>query len=108
MKDLALNRFFSVYPDPNTLDIAVVEGREAFEQAVIISLFQLQEGLLGNTANRSIEQRLRQTVTRVARRYDEIDSIEQLNIERSQTNSEVYKVKIVYDIGESFAEEVVV
>lgn len=105
-KDLALNQFFSVYLDPDTLDLATVEGREAFEQAVVITLYKFQEGLLGDTGTDSIEQKLRQSITRVARRYGEIESIEQLNIERKQESPETYRVTVVYNIGSAFSEEV--
>ncbi|AGM10901.1 hypothetical protein M193_gp029 [Halorubrum tailed phage 7] len=105
-KDLALNQFFSVYLDPDTLDIATVEGREAFEQAVVITLNRVQEGLFGDTGSDSIEQKLRQSITRVARRYGEIEGIEQLKIERKSESSDTYQVTVVYNIGSAFSEEV--
>ena len=107
-KDLAVNRFFSVYLDPDTLDLATVEGREAFEQAVVITLNRLQEGLLGDTRTDSIEQKLRQSITRTARRYGEIESIEQIKIERAPESPETYQVTVLYDIGTAFSDEVTI
>lgn len=105
-KDLALNAVMSTFLDPDTKDVAVVEGQDAFEQAVTISLHKLERELLGETDRNSLTQKLRLAVTRVAQQYDEIDNIDQLVIQPSASRPDAYTVRVVYDVGNSFEEEV--
>jgi uncharacterized protein with HEPN domain len=104
MKDVSLNQFFSIHSDDNTGDIGTVEGREAFEQAVVVLLNRLQLQDLGESSQ-TVPEKVRQKVTRVAAYFDEIESVSDLSVHRSNQNQTTIVVEIVYDTGGYFQEQ---
>ncbi|AGC34298.1 T4 gp25-like baseplate wedge protein [Haloarcula virus HCTV-15] len=104
--DLALNSDFSVFLDDRN-DLAVVEGREAFEQSVVITLTDFMQDVLSNYNPDTIKSKLRLQVTRVAREHDQIQSIDYINIYRKQDAGDTYVVEVVYLTDEAaFSTEV--
>lgn len=106
MADLNLNSDFSVHLDDRN-DLAYTEGRKAFEQAVVISLTDyLYNQALDERGFQNQKKAVKLQVSRVARRYDEIENIKRINIQRSTTTENALEVDIVFDTGEPLTFEV--
>ena len=103
MFDLALNSNFSVHLDDRN-DLATVEGREAFEQSVVIRLTDfMNERLPGLSDGDGLKQKIELEVSRVARDHSKLDSIERIEISEKADEPGTYTVKIVYSTGEQFS-----
>lgn len=106
MFDLALNSNFSVHLDDRN-DLATVEGREAFEQSVVVLLTEfMHERLPGLSEGQTLKQKIRLEVSRVARDHDELDSIASLNIREKPGEPDTYLVQIIYESGQDFSTDI--
>lgn len=94
-QDIALGSDFSVFLDHRN-DIAKVEGREEFEQSVVVMLTDYMQNVLSDYNPDTIKQKLRLRVTRVAGRHDEIQSIQSIDIYRKQQQADTYVVEVTY------------
>jgi hypothetical protein len=94
-QDIALGSDFSVFLDHRN-DLGKVEGREAFEQSVVIMLTDYMQNVLSDYDPDTIKQKLRLQVTRVAGRHDEIENINRIDIYRKQDHADTYVVEVVY------------
>lgn len=105
MQDLSLNQNFSVHLDDRN-DLAKVDGHDAFEQEVVVMLTDfMHETLPGLTGNKAtIKERIRLEVSRVARKNENLDGINQIGIEKKTAGR--YQVTIDYIAADSFVFEV--
>lgn len=100
MKDLALNDNFSVHLDDRN-DLATVEGRDAFEQSVVVMLTEfMDETLPGLKRGENIESKIQLQVTRVARSHDNLDTIQRVEVSEKEDVPDTYQVEIFYDSGD--------
>jgi hypothetical protein len=106
MFDLALNSNFSVHLDDRN-DLATVEGRDAFEQSVVIRLTEfMNESLPGLTDGQTLKEKIRLEVSRVARDHDELDSIASLTISEKEDQPDTFTVQLVYESEQSFSTDI--
>jgi hypothetical protein len=107
MQDLGLNSNFSVHLDDRN-DLATVEGREAFEQSVVMMLTDfMYDTLPGLSRRKTIEQRIQLEVTRVAREHDLLENITRMEIREKPGTADTYQVEVVYEATDAanFQEE---
>jgi hypothetical protein len=96
MLDLALNKDFSVFLDDSG-DLASVDGREQFEQSVVVLMTELlRTSLIGEFERDTIRQKLKLEAARVARRHEKISEISSIEIAPDPDNPHKYNVSINY------------
>lgn len=96
MADISLGSDLSVHLDDRN-DLGYVEGRAAFEQEVVVSLTDyLYAEALGEMDMQTIQQAVRLQVSRVARKHDELASIGNIVVERSEDNPNTLLVSVIY------------
>lgn len=104
MADIGLNGNFSVYLDDQN-DIAYVNGRDAFEQEVVIKITDyLYAETIGDVSLTNLKSAVKLQISRVANDFDEIESIESVDI--SRTGQGTLETTIIYDTGEPLTFEV--
>lgn len=96
MSDLFLDSNFSVHLNDRN-DLGYVEGRDAFEQEVVVSLTDyLYAEALGEMDLKTIKQAVRLQVSRVARKHDELSSVAHIEVERSEETPNAILVEVIY------------
>lgn len=106
MVDYSINSDFDIH-FTEWGDFAVVDGLEEFEQDVVIRLHENQKSIYRDEAGRKIErEKIRLSVTRVAKEFDVIDSIENISITEVQAADKSYQVEVTYKTGDIFTEEI--
>lgn len=94
--DLSLNDEFSVHLDDRN-DLAVVEGRAAFEQSVVVRVTdRMHDSIMGATGRQNIEEKIHLAVSRVARNHDQLDSIASIDITQPTGQPDTYAVEVEY------------
>lgn len=106
MFDLSLNSDFSVHLDDRN-DLAVVDGRDQFEQSVLVHLTEFfHTNIIGELDPDTIATKLRIESNRVARAHDQISGIEYIEVEESPDVPNTYTLDIGYRTGEEFSTEI--
>jgi len=104
--DLALNSNFSVQLDDRN-DLDMVEGLADFEQSVAVYLQDFLYSASPDFLQReTAEEKIRLEVTRVARDHGELDSIDNITVERASNREGVFQVVVDYLTGDDFQLEV--
>lgn len=93
--DLALDSDLSVFIDHRN-DLAVVEGRERFEQSVAIALTDQMQTVLSSFNRETIKEKLYHTVTRVARQHDIITTIDRIDVHPKKNAPDTFVVEVTY------------
>jgi flavin-binding protein dodecin len=90
-----------------------VDGREEFQQNVVIALQAAQADLIGQTSDDTITEKIQLAVSRVAKAMDNLDSIRQVNVSKpgdtvlgKRQPAGKITVEIVYTSGAVFQETV--
>lgn len=101
MTDLALDSNFDVFLDDRK-NIATVDGRDEFEQSVVVQLTEYMYNIPGSTDIATQNEKIRLQVGRVARNNDILDSIEKIVIERVPNEPGSIRVELVYSSSAAF------
>lgn len=106
MVDYSVDETFDLYLT-ETNSIAEVDGRDEFEENLVVELdYQLSDGI-GNIKNRdTFEERAQLLATRIAEDFDVIESIRRLNVSELTKTSETLSLEIIYISGERFDETI--
>jgi hypothetical protein len=97
--DIALNDEFDVFIDHRG-DLATVEGREAFEQQLILWVQERFTRALSEYGDDEIIDLLEVEAERVAEEVDRVVALSGFNVEFSDTKPNTVIVEIIYDTGE--------
>jgi len=104
--DYKLNRDFDI-EFTEWGDFQTVEGREEFEQKLIVRLHANERPLIGaNSTSSSVKEKARQIITRTAREFEVVDTIAQLNISTETPVGQTLKITVAYDTGNSFTRSI--
>lgn len=88
-------------------NFATVTGREEFHQNVIIDIHHRLKNLTGDADSYSnLTEKINLQVSRTAKKYNKIDSIEKINVSRLFNKPGTVSVEIVYGIDDSFQETI--
>jgi hypothetical protein len=106
MVDYSVDESFDIH-FTKLQDFATVSGRDEFEEDVMIDIhFKLAE-LTGTHKNKeNLEEKIKLQVSRTAKKYNAIDNIEEIYIERLFRKPDTISVEIVYETGEVFQESI--
>jgi len=105
MVDYSINKEFDIHLT-KWGDFVTVDGREEFEQDIVIQLHDKFDEVLGFRGSRdSTKHKIKLAVTRIAEEFDQIDSIKNIDVVRSRDASSTYQVEVTYDTGDTFSEE---
>lgn len=97
--DLRLNSNFDLVIDDRN-DLATVEGRDQFEQEVVIYVTEYMYGVIGTTGEDTMRERLRLQVNRVADDHDLINRVADVKVTPSAEKANTFEVRIIYDQDE--------
>lgn len=81
-----------------------VSGVDEFEQEVIVTLHSKLQEVIGETDSKEIIPRIELIVTRLAREYDVIAEVKQIDISVSDDARGRYDVEIIYETTAPFSE----
>lgn len=80
-----------------------VTGKKEFQQAVVFELTERQQQLVGKSStDNTVVSKMNLIINRVAKEFDEIDSIDNISVRPNQTASGNFEVGITYDTGDTF------
>jgi hypothetical protein len=104
MVDYSINRDFDIYFN-EWGDFVTVDGLAEFEQDVVIQLHDNLESVISGSNSENAEEKITLEVARVARQFDVIDSIKNIDVSRSFEGRGTYEVLVTYNTGDTFVEE---
>lgn len=99
MFDLALNEDFEVYIDHRG-DLASVDGRRGFEQAVLLHLTERFSGLINSFTEENLLELASVEARRVANDMDMLNQVASFDARFSRDDPERLLVDIVYESGD--------
>lgn len=99
--DIGLNDSFDLELDGSN-DIPLVRGREAFEQRLRLSITSSFQDIIGSTNRSTALQLIEVQVKRVARQYDVIEQMVQIQVEYDDDQPNTINLTIIYDTGDEF------
>ena len=102
MVDYSVDEDFDLHFN-DVQDFATVSGREEFEQDLIIFLNDELQDLLGTYKSVStIEEKITLRAVRIAKQFDIVDSIKEINVSRPLDGTNDLEVQITYNSGEKY------
>lgn len=106
MTDYSIDNNFDLhFNDVN--DFVTVDGRREFEQDLVVRLhFDLADLLGTDLRSTNTEKKITLLATRVAKEYDQLDSLEEVSVNRSVDQPNTLDVQITYSSGEIFEETI--
>lgn len=103
--DLRINEDFDIELDDRQ-DLAIVEGREAFEQHLSIVVTHYFHELIGTTKTSNLEQKIELQARRVINSVAGIEDVANVLVQRSEEEPNTIEVTVLYSTGEEFSFEV--
>jgi hypothetical protein len=86
-------------------DFETVAGREEFEQDLLIECdAQFGDIIGGLRTSQNIEQKIELLATRIAKKFDVIQSISRIDVRQIPERADAISLNIIYTSGESFEE----
>lgn len=104
MVDYSVNGTFDLHrTDQN--DFAVVDGREEFEQDLIIQIHDRFSDIIGGKKNSdTIKEKVSLLANRLAKEFGVIDEVQQIRVNELPDKPETVSLEIFYVSGENFEE----
>jgi hypothetical protein len=99
--DLKLNSNFDIELDERN-DIALVEGREAFEQRLALRSTAYFHELIGSTNRANLLSLLKIRAKRVAKDTPETVGVAKIKVGYSETQPNTAEVTAIYETGDDF------
>lgn len=103
--DLALDENFDVFISHRG-DLATVEGRDRFEQEIIVRLTNRMGGMIGKVDDDSVKNVARIHARRVAAETNNLSAIADFEAKFSDEKPETLQITLFYDTGEELTFEV--
>lgn len=90
-------------------DYLEIDGEDAIHQSIRLSAKSRLYGIVARYEEEDIENKIRLTIKRIVREFDEIESVQEINIERVYPTPESdentgYRIYIGYNHSEVFEE----
>lgn len=104
MVDYSINGDFELQFTPWD-DFVTVEGLEEFEQDIVIQIHDKQRELFNQRHRKSTPNKIRLQIIRIAKEFDVIDEIIEININKIAGESASYEVEVIYNTGDTFSEQ---
>jgi len=80
-----------------------VRGKEEFQQSLIYELTEREQEIIGkNSRDNSIISKINLIIQRVAKSFDQINSINNISVFRNKDGTGSFTVAIRYDTGDKF------
>ena len=102
MKDLRLNENFEIVID-HRKDLAMVDGREEFEQHIALGLTSFFSDEIGSVDHQSAKSRLRLHASRLVNQSGRVGEVAAITVEESEDQPNALEVNITYSGGQTFA-----
>lgn len=99
MADLGIDETLNVYIDSSG-NLAFVEGKEAFEQRLLLEITERYYDVIGSTDPPEAIERLRIKARRIADEDPNIETMPSFNVEFTGESTKELEVTIVYDTGD--------
>lgn len=96
--DIKINSEFDVQLDHRN-DLPLVEGREAFEQHLAVSVTKYFHELIGTT-DTNLAEKIELQARRVVDRVADIDDVAAVTAESKEGEPNTVEVTVLYDTGE--------
>lgn len=103
--DIALNDSFDVFIDHRG-DLATVEGREAFEQQLILWIQERFTNALSEYGDNEVLDLIEVEAERVANEVDGVVGIAGFDVQFSDEQVNTVEVQVIYDTGDTTLFEV--
>lgn len=104
-EDIALNTRFDTFLNDRG-DLAIVDGRAAFEQELTIRIKERFDEQIGELDKETAKDLILLSAKRVAQDMDRLDRIAQFEAEFLSTQPNTVEITIFYDTGEVLTFEV--
>lgn len=86
-------------------DIKTVQGKEEFEQSLVITAHKELDTIIGSPSqSNSTEERIKLICQRIAEKFDVVDYIQKIAVNRTRNESSTVKIDIYYVAGDNFSE----
>jgi hypothetical protein len=99
--DIKLNSNFDVFLDDRN-DLAIVEGREAFEQRVAVRVTAYFHEIIGSVDRPNVLKLVELQTRRVANAAEGIERVVQVSAEYSEDEPNTVLTTIIYETGDEF------
>jgi len=103
MVDYYLNGDYQTEDDGNG-GFRLVDGKEEFEQEVIVRLREEQRDILQNGFSDTAREKIRLAINRTAQSFDLINQIRNINISRPIDKPSTFAVEVTFVTGGNFQE----
>lgn len=101
MKDIKINEDFDIVIDHRN-DLAVVEGREEFEQHIALGIIRFYAEEIGSTDQENAKARLQLYANRLTTQTDRVGQVASVTVEDHDELPNTFQVSLVYQGGQTF------